>query len=336
MSRGVARLGDKTFGTCSHPSHRPLSIGGKIITASGNTNCNNKPVARLGDTVLTDCGHTSIIITASPNGESNTNGGTARLGDLIGAGPYSARIITASGDTFINAPGSVPPVIIPAEIQAAINRKTERFVSNPSAFSVESEDQVKRHYPGTPEQPADVGESLIDPTAATAGDIVPFLSQVLSEADQGKWEETGMGGRPSNPNITGIWTQLGYPKSGAWTTDQTAWCMGFVNWVLQKTGYRYVQTARARDIRDRAGDYKAQQIPLTQGQPGDIALWSYSHVNFIYSANGGRYTFVGGNQSTKARNNNNPSQGSITRSWVSGYKPPGDNTLVGIWRPVRA
>lgn len=103
MTKGVARLGDKTHGTCSHPSHvPPIEVGGTIITASGTVYANNKPVARLGDTVLTDCGHTSIIITSDPDAVSEGHGGSARLGDLIGAGPYSAKIITASGDTFGN------------------------------------------------------------------------------------------------------------------------------------------------------------------------------------------------------------------------------------------
>jgi uncharacterized Zn-binding protein involved in type VI secretion len=103
MTLGVARLDDRTFGTCSDPSHRsPIQVGGKIITASSNVSANNIPVARLGDTVLTDCGHTSLIITASSNTDTNNQAGTARLGDLIGAGPYSATIITSSNDTFIN------------------------------------------------------------------------------------------------------------------------------------------------------------------------------------------------------------------------------------------
>lgn len=100
MSRGVARLNDRTFGTCSaHPA--PLVTGGRIITASGDTKANNRGIARLNDIVLADCGHTSKIITASPNHKTN-NRPTARLNDSIGAGPYSARIITASGDTSVN------------------------------------------------------------------------------------------------------------------------------------------------------------------------------------------------------------------------------------------
>lgn len=100
MSRGVARLNDSTLGTCSHPSHAPRTATGKIITASGNVNVNNRPTARLGDTVLTDCGHTSVIITASGTVGSTSERGVqvARLGDQIGNGPYSAVIVTASGN----------------------------------------------------------------------------------------------------------------------------------------------------------------------------------------------------------------------------------------------
>lgn len=98
-NRGVARLNDLTDGICYDPSHLvPLPIGGRIITASGNTTDNNRPVARLGDTVLADCGHTSIIITAAPTVTTNSRG-TARINDLVGSGPYDARIITASPNT---------------------------------------------------------------------------------------------------------------------------------------------------------------------------------------------------------------------------------------------
>lgn len=102
MARGVARLNDRTTGTCSHPSHEvPITIGGRIITASGDTKANGRGVARLDDIVLTDCGHRSKIITGS--GDTKTNGRlTARLNDRVGAGPYSARIITASSDTNVN------------------------------------------------------------------------------------------------------------------------------------------------------------------------------------------------------------------------------------------
>jgi len=104
LSRGIARLHDRTLGTCTHPSHSSprLNMGGKIITASSDVNVNSRGVARLGDTVLTDCGHTSTIITASGTVTSTLGRGqqAARLADKVGNGPYNAVIITASVDTF--------------------------------------------------------------------------------------------------------------------------------------------------------------------------------------------------------------------------------------------
>jgi len=222
------------------------------------------------------------------------------------------------------------PVIVPViENQAVL----DSYNSNPESFAIDTDDQVKRFFPGTPDQSTQADAQISE--AAAGVDIVPFLTQVLDEANRGVWEETGMGGKPSNPNILNIWKELGYPQAGPWINDQTPWCMGFVNFVLKRTGYRYIQTARAFDIRDRTAAYGATQVPLNQGQPGDIAVWSYSHVNFVYTANNGRYTFVGGNQSTSARNNNNPSSGTITVSWPRGYSPPGNGSLRALFRPTK-
>lgn len=62
-------------------------------------------VARLGDLILADCGHTCKIITASPDVEAN-NKGVARLGDLGGDGCYECKIITASPDHETNNKGT--------------------------------------------------------------------------------------------------------------------------------------------------------------------------------------------------------------------------------------
>jgi|AntRauTorcE11898_2_1112593.scaffolds.fasta_scaffold35213_2 uncharacterized Zn-binding protein involved in type VI secretion len=97
MSRGLARFGDRTFGTCTHPSHlSPISIGGTIVGGSGTVTSNNISNARLGDQVITDCGHLDVIINGSPTVTAN-NIGVARLGDQTGGlGTYFATIITAS------------------------------------------------------------------------------------------------------------------------------------------------------------------------------------------------------------------------------------------------
>jgi uncharacterized Zn-binding protein involved in type VI secretion len=307
--------------------------GGTIAAGSSNVFVNGSPIARLGDAVAGHGrgSHSSPTMAGSSSTVYANGILICREGDAATCGHPA----TGSGNVFSGTFASfvVPPVVIAPATQAAINRQTSAYVANPGAYNVASNDQVKQNFPGTP-QGAD-GESLIDTDVVLASDIPSLLSQNLDEAGKGIWEETGMGGRASNPKITGIWKELGYPQSGAWLTDQTAWCMGYVNWVLKRCGYRFVQTAWAFDIKNKTAAYKAITIPLNQGQPGDIALWSYGHVNFIYTASSGTYSFVGGNQSTKAKNVNNPSSGSVTRSWPSGYRTPGDNSLIGIFRPVK-
>lgn len=98
--KGTARVGDRTQGTCSHPSHRsPIAVSGRIVTGSPDYRVNNRGVARLGDLVLTSCGHRDKIATASETVKAN-NRGVARLDDLTGSdGIYRARIVTGSSDT---------------------------------------------------------------------------------------------------------------------------------------------------------------------------------------------------------------------------------------------
>lgn len=102
MTRGVARVNDRTIGTCSHPIHDPpISVGGTIISGSADVCTNGRGNARVNDTVLADCGHTSKIITGSP--DVSTNGRPqARLNDQVAAGPYVGTIISASPDTDAN------------------------------------------------------------------------------------------------------------------------------------------------------------------------------------------------------------------------------------------
>lgn len=93
----IARFGDKLKGICKcHGS--PQSVFATIITGSPDTQANGYPVARLGDTVKTTCGHYGKIITASDS--YFVNGlGVARLGDST-VGCFEGKIITASPDTF--------------------------------------------------------------------------------------------------------------------------------------------------------------------------------------------------------------------------------------------
>lgn len=95
---GIARKDDTTAGTCYNPAHNPpLVTGGKITTFSADVTVNGKGVARKGDTVTANCGHTGKITTAS--GTITTAGkdlNVARLNDSVGDGDYIAIITSAS------------------------------------------------------------------------------------------------------------------------------------------------------------------------------------------------------------------------------------------------
>ena len=344
----LSRIGDLGEGGCPTPGHGGYTT--QYITGASTVFTNNMAQTIIGTLGDQSCSHISQAITGSPT-VFVENQAVHRIGDTGDGGAGDTYTsITGSPDVFNdngtaatltnNAPPDAP-ITIPPSVQTAVNAKTTAYVASPSTYAVDSHDnsptgqpgQVKGNYPGTPDDGGQ-GAANIIPSAASAGDIIPFLDKILGEAASGLWRESGQSGRPSNPNILGIWRSLGYPSSGAWLSDQTAWCMGFVNYVLKNTGYRYLQTARAKDIKDRMADFHATQIPLSQAQPGDIALWSYSHVNFVYSAVGGKLTFVGGNQAPKA--SNNPNDGSVTRSWPDGYAPPGNNSLVAVFRPSRS
>tara|TARA_R110000851_G_scaffold56224_1_gene131549 strand:- start:1840 stop:2871 length:1032 start_codon:yes stop_codon:yes gene_type:complete len=253
---------------------------------------------------------------------------------------------SGSSDVWANE-GYVPPIILSPAQAAAINTVIQEAVSNPpdvgatgggQANGTIAENQVPVRYEGAPAAGVDdLGtneQALVDASAANstaAADGIPgFLSQVLAEANNDQWDEYG-----TNPNILNIWSELGFPDTAYWKTDSTPWCAGFCNWVLKRTGYKYMQSARAYDFRDKTSLYGGVPIPLSDGQPGDIVVWNYSHVNFIYTVpSPGVYSFVGGNQSDKASaTNNNPSGGTITNSWKGGWTQS-RGRISGIFRPV--
>lgn len=271
--------------------------------------------------------------------------------------------VYSSPNVFVNyvpvalhqsAVSPAPAIILTPAQSAAIGAKIAEAIANPP-LSGDNGSQVPQRYEGAPAAGVDdmgTTTALVDASAANstaaANGIPGFLSQVLAEANNNQWDELGFtpprgDTRPAvvgkNPNILNLWRELGFPVStdAYWQDDQTPWCAGFVNWVLKRTGYKYMQSARAYDFQNKTSLYGGVPVPLSDGQPGDIVVWSYSHVNFIYtSPSPGTYTFVGGNQSDKASpTNNNPSGGTITHSHQYGWTQS-RGKVTGIYRPVRA
>ena len=233
-------------------------------------------------------------------------------------------------------PKKAPIVVLPPPVVAKIELQVETYLAEPYVRPpgyVPTEDE-KQQMEENLDDTVDVeegGDIIAEEEHQVYEDVCqPFdgvLDQHLLESSKDLWDETGMDAKyigtypngayenPSNPKILKIWDDIGFRGSKVWETDQTPWCMGFINHVLKKSGYKYVQTARAFDIRDKMAKYEATEVSFEDAKCGDIALWKFSHVNFIYSNEDGRMSFVGGNQSDKARNDNNPSGGAVTHSW---------------------
>jgi predicted chitinase len=321
-----------------------------IATEAHNTNAGTSINVKAGESMNMLAGADTKI---TSNGAMDIKSGGAMKVDYsrgdFGNGAASAEIenspVTgltppAEGNPRSNQFGYLQTPVRPSppvELKYAIAEENEAlvdaYIANPSAYKnpEAANNGVKENYAGTPKDDG-VGKSLKSESAP--GDIQAFLQKQLELTAQSKyWVETGMGGNKSNPNITRIWADLGYPTSGMWATDQTAWCMGFVNWTLKQCGYRYVQTASAKEIGNNPQRWGATKVSIEDAQPGDIVLWNFSHVNFVYTARDGKLTFVGGNQGGKSKDNN-PSSGDVTNSWAGGWSQ-NRGGIVAIYRPSR-
>tara|TARA_B110000093_G_C12867339_1_gene366112 strand:- start:46 stop:1053 length:1008 start_codon:yes stop_codon:yes gene_type:complete len=314
------------------PFHQTSYTGG-----SPDVFTNDEATIRIGDATI--CGDEAAAGSATVF--INEIAVHRRLDATTGHGSWVENAAKTGSTTVWANEGYVPPIILTPEQAAATDAQVQEAISNPPTIVGDVGGQVPQVYEGAPAAGVDdMGTTapLVDASAASstaAADGIPgFLSQVLAEANNNDWDETV---DPSNGNILNIWSELGFPDTAYWKTDQTPWCAGFVNWVLKRTGYKYMQSARAYDFRDKTSIYGGVPVPLSDGQPGDIVVWSYSHVNFIYtSPSPGTYTFVGGNQSDKASpTNNNPSGGTITHSHQYGWTES-RGKVTGIYRPVRS
>ena len=90
--RRMARVGDSWSGVCFNPEHAPnipFPVGGSIITGDGMSIADGRPIARIGDTVKSTCGHTGTIVTGSgcsvfQNDRPGARVGDSTSGDLVG------------------------------------------------------------------------------------------------------------------------------------------------------------------------------------------------------------------------------------------------------------
>lgn len=132
MSRPVARLGDITIGKCRHPLCAALPVVyGKIVTVSPNKNANTRGVARIGDIVLCENGHTGTIITGDARLRTN-NRDTARVGDQF-YGVYEGVILTGSPSILV---GSTAPAAAPVVPEETDNEQSRAVVEGDELDSI--------------------------------------------------------------------------------------------------------------------------------------------------------------------------------------------------------
>jgi uncharacterized protein (TIGR02594 family) len=83
--------------------------------------------------------------------------------------------------------------------------------------------------------------------------------------------------------------------------DETPWCSAFVNYVMEKAGYKGTNSALA----DSWAHWGANVGSLANARTGDIVVIhdsaGHQHVGFLVRAGNGTITLLGGNQSNQVK-----------------------------------
>jgi uncharacterized protein (TIGR02594 family) len=133
----------------------------------------------------------------------------------------------------------------------------------------------------------------------------------LARAELGVKEVVGP---QHNPTVIGYFRDAGFPEID---TDETAWCAGFANAMLERSGAPGSKSLAARS-------FLTWGKPITKPYPGCIAVFSRGdprswegHVGFFVSEDGDKINVLGGNQS------NQVSIAAQARGRLLGYRAPG-------------
>jgi len=126
--------------------------------------------------------------------------------------------------------------------------------------------------------------------------------------------QTEIPGAEHNPRIveylktTGSW----------WNSDETPWCAGYCNWVMQESGLEGRNSAKAYD-------WKTWGKQVYSPALGAVAIMNYSHVGFVAGFNSdGRVILLGGNQGKPGSVNLSPN----SPSSVIQYRLPSSATPI--------
>lgn len=315
-----------------------VGVGGMILAGSCDVLVNKKGAVRRGDLVkphLSTRGkkHPPVPMVEGTcavlvNGRAMVRAGQkAACGDSLLVGSCDVQIgdqnriteldtNTSTLFTFDDSPQAADqPVYTDTNV---INNPSVYY--NPTYTSGERSQEKPNKAPDFAENNG-VQDQPVTQCVGTGNTVIPFLTRCLQEARQGLWRETGQGGAASNLNIINMWRNLGL----SFSSDQVPWCAGFACFAMKQSGMKWIREPGARNLVNKYTAYDGQPIPINQMQPGDLVLWSSTHVNFCFTANNGRYTFVGGNQTpnpTSGKPVRDPkNDGDVSISWPGGWTP---------------
>lgn len=97
----VARLGDTASGTCTASSHSgSRSWTGTFTTATAGHTADGLPVVRIGDTGVTDCGHTFIAVAGSTVFTGVDGIPVVRVGDAVNVIQGGSGVVTGGSPNY--------------------------------------------------------------------------------------------------------------------------------------------------------------------------------------------------------------------------------------------
>lgn len=129
-----------------------------------------------------------------------------------------------------------------------------------------------------------------------------------------------------------------YKYTGGAGGGSTQWCAYFMSWVFKQAGYPVTQSGNQMEPAAFGFEHLStfDWHPSGSGytpQPGDVVVYSYSHVNMVVSVNGSKHsmTVIGGNQSGNVPGTGTDSKvssytiNSFSGNSIAGYASPKGN-----------
>ena len=132
--------------------------------------------------------------------------------------------------------------------------------------------------------------------------IVPWLKIALAELGT-----TEIPGPQDNPRIVEYHSATTLKA----TDDETPWCAAFVNWCLEKAGYKGTGSAAAVTFKEWAA--KAHNL-----SPGAVVVFKRPgghHVGFLYACEGDDLFILGGNQGNRVSIARFPASAALAFRW---------------------